>query len=506
MKLSEAITKGMRRFSPAGLSRAPLFFLTLIVVASFALSSCNEGPEYKRPSLIIPTEYRGAPGVTMTPSVEQVKGFLGDMFWWDFLQDDVLKNLVATAIVKNYDVRLAVERIMEAQARVGVARASQFPTVNATGGYQTTKISEVGPTPFIPGSPNNTYSFNVGFQAIYEADFWGRLRNATGAARADLLASEEATNVALMTLVTQMATAYFQLREFDKELEISKETLESRQQSLELVSARQIGGVATMLDVDQSKGLVISAEKTITQIEEQILLQENYISYLLGEPPHEIERGKVLDDQLSLPPIPPGLTSSLLLNRPDIRKAELQIIAANFQVRAARAAYFPQIVLTADGGTLSKELSNLFSTPSYTWDFIAGVTQPIFNGGQIRSQVQVTESQKRQAIINYESVIQNAFKEVSDSLIGYQKGTQYLKQQDEFTKTLADQSNLARIRYEGGVSSYLEVLDTERQYFDAELGLVQAQANVLIEVVKLYKALGGGWKQKPEPQGTAEKK
>jgi outer membrane protein, multidrug efflux system len=481
------------------LSMIPLCLLSLVLIGTLALtlSSCNELTPYTRPSMAIPSSYRDATGQTAKESAEAVKEYLGQLFWWDFLTDDVLKDLVATAVVQNYDLRLAAERIIEAQARVGIARASQFPTVNASGGYQTVQVSTVGATPMPPGTSNTTYTFNIGLLANYEVDFWGRYRYATAAARANLLATEEGKNIVLMTLVSEVASTYMQIRELDLELEISKKTLESRQESLTLVTARAEGGVATNLDVDQAKVLVIGAQKTITEIEQQIAQQEDYLSYLLGKNPGGIPRGKTLPDQFTGEPIPPGLPSSLLESRPDIRQAELVLLAYNAQIGAARAAYFPQITLTGGAGTLSKELSNLFTPPSYTWNFAASVLQPIFNAGQIRSQVAVTESQKRQAVISYEKTVQGAFKEVSDALIGYQKGTQYYKQQDEYTKTLADQSYLANLRYAGGVSSYLEVLDTERQYFEAELDLSKAQLNVYLYIVKLYKSLGGGWQQKP---------
>jgi multidrug efflux system outer membrane protein len=490
-------------------SLIPMSLLSLLLVGMLALSlsSCNEGPNYKRPGLTVPQAFRSA-GDFLKPDKEDVKEYLGDMFWWDFFQDDVLKDLIATSIVQNFDLKIASERIIEYQARVGVARASQFPTVGATGAMQTTKVSEVGPTPFLPGATNNTYSFNVGLMATYEADFWGKFSKATQAARADLLATEEGRYVTLMTLVSNMATAYMQLRTLDLEIEVSEKTLESRKESLDMVTARVEGGVATQLDLDQAKGLYIDAQKTITQIKQQILTQENTIAYLLGEPPRSIPRGKPLVEQFTTVPIPVGLPSSLLLNRPDIRKAEAQLFAANARIGAARALFFPQITLTGAGGTQSKELADLFSARSFYWNLAAGALQPIFNGGQIRSTVQVNESQMRQYALAYQSSVQNAFKEVSDGIINYQLGAVYVKQQTEYRDTLADQSYLAKLRYEGGVSSYLEVLDTERQYFNAELDLARAQGTLVDNIIYLYKALGGGWKEKPgaepSPSGTPQ--
>jgi multidrug efflux system outer membrane protein len=432
------------------------------------------------------------------PNKEDVKVYLGNLFWWQYFQDDVLKDLIATSIVQNYDMKMASERILEYQARVGLARASQFPTVGASGYVQTVKVSEVGPTPIVPGAVNNTYGTSISLMANYEADFWGKFSKATQAARASLLATEEGRNVTLMTLVSAVASSYISLRELDLEMEIAKQTLESRKESLDLVTARQEGGVATMMDVDQAKSLYLDAQKTITQIEQQIMLQENTISNLMGEAPHSIPRGKALTEQISTEPIPVGLPSSLLLNRPDIRQAEANLIAANANIGVARAYYYPQITLTGSSGTLSKQLANLFSAPSYNWGLAANVLQPIFNGGQIRSNVLITESQQRQAVISYQQTIQNSFKDVSNALIGFQEGSLYEKQQQEYTDTLADQSFLAKLRYEGGVSSYLEVLDTERQYFQAELELAKAKGNVFQNLIALYKSLGGGWQQSPD--------
>jgi len=486
-----------RKKTSLSFSMIPMSLLSLMIVGMLALSlsSCNEGPDYKRPSMDIPSTFRSAGEAFLMPNKEDVKEHLGDLFWWQYFQDDVLKDLIATAIVQNYDLKMASERILEYQARVGLARASQFPTAGASGNFQTVKVSEVGPTPFQPGGVNNTYSSSLGILVSYEADFWGKFSKATQAARATLLATEEGRNVTLMTLVSSVASAYITLRELDLELEIARQTLESRKISLNLVTARQEGGVATMMDVDQAKSLYLDAQKTITQIEEQIMLQENIISNLIGESPRPMPRGRPLTEQISTEPIPVGLPSSLLLNRPDIRKAEATLIAANANIGVARAAYYPQITLTGFGGVQSKQLANLFSARSYNWSLAADILQPIFNAGQIRSNVAITESQQRQAVISYQQTIQNSFKDVSDALISFQKGSLYQKQQQEYTDTLADQSYLAKLRYEGGVSSYLEVLDTERQYFQAELELAQAKGNLFQSLISLYKSLGGGWKQ-----------
>lgn len=466
------------------------FIMTSIM---FTLSSCNQGGDYKKPNVSIPSYFRGSEAVT-----EQVNSNLGQLFWWEFLKDDTLKKLITTAIVQNYDARLASEKILEAQARLGIARSSQYPNVSGAAQYLTTKVSEIGTTPVLPGSPLTVQAYQANLQASYEIDFWGKYSRATDSARFDMLSSEEAVNTVLMTLVSEVATSYFQLREYDMELEISKMTLESREESLTLVTARQEGGVATMMDVDQAKGLVLTVQQTITQTEQQISIQEDYLSFLLGMNPQDIPRGNALLDQMLADPLPVGLPSSLLENRPDIRQAELQLLSANAKIDVARAAYFPKITLTGQDGNISTALTNLFTGPASTWTYAANLAQPIFDAGLIKSQVKVAESQQRQAVISYEKTVQQAFKEVSDSIILYKKSIELLKQQTDITNTLADQSSLAKMRYEGGVTSYLEVLDTERQYFSSELDLAKSQLNVLSCLIKLYKSLGGGWKQNPD--------
>ncbi|MDQ7821296.1 MAG: TolC family protein [Candidatus Eremiobacteraeota bacterium] len=481
------------------LRQTVLSLALLLATLGLTLTSCNDGPAYVRPPLDIPGTFRFGPEKA---EIAEVKAYMGDLFWWDFFQDETLKDLIATALVKNYDVKLAAEKIEQARAQVGLARSAQYPNLSGVVNYSTYKYSEYSPTWTAHGAQSASDSFNIGLQSSYQVDFWGQYRNATAAQRATLLATEEARNVVFLTLVSQVATAYFQLLELDMELEISKSTLTSREQSLALVTAREEGGVATMLDVDQAKVLVITAQATITQIQQQQAITEDYLSFLLGMNPRDIPRGKTLLEQLKGEPIPPGLPSSLLINRPDIRQAELQIVAANLQIGAARALFFPQISLTAQSGSLTKQLTDLFLVNSYNTSGIAALLQPIYNAGQIKSNVQIAESVKRQAALTYQRIVLNAFKEVSDALVSYQQSKIYRKQMEEQTATLSNQSDLANMRYEGGVSSYLEVLDTETRYFSAELALAKAQLNELLYIVNIYAALGGGWNQAGAPLPT----
>jgi len=478
--------------------RRQLTLLFIICLLLPLMASCNQDTAYQRPEAAIPGSFRGEPITGDETTDDASTPSFGDLYWGDIIQDQVLKDLIKTALLQNYEARLAAERIIEAQARIGIARAAQFPQVYGTALYSTTENSRVGPTPIPPGTSNIAYYDSIALQASYELDFWGRLRRATDAQRALMYASVEEHNTIMMSLVSEVAAGYLTLREQDLELLISKATLASREESYRLVKAREEGGVATMLDVDQSKSLVLSTETAITQIEQQIAQQENYLSLLLGMNPQDIPRGKSLIEQVGEPPLPPGLPSAVLERRPDIRRSEQRLIAANAKIDVARAAYFPQITLTATGGTLSKELADLFTGPSYTWSFVPKLVEPIFTAGSIQSQVRVTESQQRQAVIEYQHIVQTAFKEVSDAIIGYNQMRQFRTQQEELTITLKDQTRLSNLRYIGGVTSYLEVLDSERQYYESEISLARARLNEMLYLVKLYKALGGGWKPETE--------
>ena len=324
-------------------------------------------------------------------------------------------------------------------------------------------------------------------------DFWGRIRRCNEAARAEILASEESRHAVYQGLITDLASGYFQLRELDLELEISRRTLQSRQESLRLVSLREQRGVASLMDVRQSETLVTTAAATIPVVEQQIEQTENFINYLLAQNPGPVPRGKTLVEQVLAPAVPAGLPSTLLDRRPDVRQAEQVLVAENARIGVAKAALFPQISLTGSVGTQSNALSNLFTDPSGFWSVGATLTQPLFNAGRLRANVRAQEARQRQALLGYRDTIQRAFREVADTLIGYQKTREFRQQQEILTKVLTDAARLSRLRYDGGVTSYLEVLDSERQLFDAELDLAQAQRDELISVVQLYRALGGGW-------------
>ena len=458
----------------------------LVAIALLLLTGCAVGPKYKRPPVSTPDAYRG-----LAPDAgQQTSASLAEEKWWSVYQDPQLQQLIRTALAQNYDVRIAAARILQAQAALGITRADQFPTIAAGASAANIRAQRTKVTPEFETSANE-----VNLSLAWELDFWGKFRRATEAARANLLATEWGKRAVISSLVSNVATAYFQLRELDLELEISKRTLDSRKESLNLVEVREKGGVTGLLDVRQSEQLVYTAAGSIPDLERRIEQQENFLSILLGNNPGPITRGKPLVENPILPTVPAGLPSSLLDKRPDIQAAEQQLVAANARIGVAKAAYFPQITLTAVAGYESPALTNLFTGPAGFWNVGGQLLQPIFTGGRIRSNVHLTEAQQQEAVLVYQATIQQAFREVSDSLVGYRKNQEFRQQQELLVAAAQDASRLAGVRYSGGVSSYLEVLDSDTRYFDAQLTLAQAQLNERVSLVQLYNALGGGWEQ-----------
>ena len=461
-----------------------LIALSLIMLLA---SGCAVGPNYKRPSVTVPGTYRGAiPQEATQPAAESI----GDQKWWEVFQDPQLQDLIHTALQQNYDVRIAATRILQAQAQVGITRADQLPTIS--GGVEAVNQRSAR-SKFFPAF--ETSSNQVDLSLAWELDFWGKYRRATESARANLLATQWARQAVISTLVSDVAAAYFQLRELDLELEISRRTLASRRDSLQLTQTLASGGATSMLDVRQAEQLVFTAAETIPDLERRIEQQENFLSILLGNNPGPITRGTKLTEQPHAPEIPAGLPSSLLERRPDIRQAEAQLIAANAQIGVAKAAYFPQITLTASGGYQSSALTSLFTGPAGLWNFGGSLVQPIFTGGRIRSNVKFTEARQQEAALIYQQTIQQAFRGVSDALVEYRKDREFREQQEQLTFSAQDAARLSETRYRGGATSYLEVLTNETNYFDAELGLAQAQLNELLGLVRIYSNLGGGWQE-----------
>jgi outer membrane protein, multidrug efflux system len=462
--------------------------LPAILFSMLALiAGCKVGPNYHRPAVNTPTVYRG-----LTPEEaahSEAKSF-ADEKWWDVFQDEQLKELIRTALQQNYDVRIAAARMLEAQARLGISRADQYPSLNAQAAAINLRTSQ---QQLFPAVDTNTNRLVVNL--FWDLDFWGRYRRATEAARANLVASEWARREVVTQLVASLASAYFQLRALDLQLEISKRTLASRQDSLRLIRVLAEGGATSMLDVRQAEQLVFTAAAEIPTLELQIEQQENLISTLMGNNPGPVPRGKKLTEQEHPPAVPVGVPSSLLERRPDIRQAEEQLVAANAEIGVARAAYFPQIPLTAQAGYQSSALTALFSGPAGLWNFGAAATQPIFTAGRLKSNVRLAESQRQEAVLFYQQSIQGAFRDVSDALIAYRKSQEFRQQQQLLVDSAQDATRLSHLRYSGGAASYLEVLTNDTNYFSAELVLVQAQLNELLALVQIYKGLGGGWEQ-----------
>jgi outer membrane protein, multidrug efflux system len=460
--------------------------ITLVCVVILC-SGCTVGPNYKKPAATVPGTYRG---LAPEEKAKTEPTSIGDQKWWEIFQDEQLKTLIRTALEQNYDVRIAGARILQAQAQVGITRADQFPSVSGGASISDQRSAR---SRFLPAFEGSTGKLNT--SAAWELDFWGKFRRATEAARTNLVASQWARQEILVTLVANVSAAYFQLRALDLELEISKRTLASRRESLQLTRSLADHGATSMLDVRQAEQLVFTAAAEIPTLEQRIEQQENLINILLGKNPDSVPRGQELTEQVRPPKVPPGLPSALLERRPDIHKVEQQLIAANAQIGVARAAYFPQISLSGDAGFQSAALTNLFSGPAGLWNFGASLTQPIFTAGRLRSNVRFTEAQQQAALLFYEQTIQGAFRDVSDALITYRKSTEFRTQQELLFQSAQDSARLSHLRYTGGVTGYLEVLTNETNAFSAELGLVEAQLNELLALVQLYQALGGGWQQ-----------
>ncbi len=462
-----------------------------IAISTALLAGCAVGPNYKRPEVAVPDTFR-AP----YPQQEVTVNSLANLKWFDVFHDQKLQELIQTALVQNFDLRDAVARVEEARASLGVTRSNQFPQANATGGLEVTRLSRNGSFP-LPESFVANQNRNWGQSGLnllsFEIDLWGRLRRSTEAARANLLSAEWNRKAVISTLVSDVAANYFQLLQLDYELEISERTLETRRDSLRLVQRRQSGGIATLLDLRQAEQLVSSAAESIPQLQQQIEQTENQISLLAGRAPGAIVRGDGFLKQELPPDVPAGLTSALLQRRPDIRATEQALIAANANIGVARAAYFPQISLSGFLGGQSSSLSNLFAGPNGAWSFVPQITQPIFAGGRIKSNVRLAQAQREQAQVAYERTIQTAFREVSDALIAHQRTRESRGEQEKLVSALQDRKRLAYVRYRGGVDTQLNALDADRDLFQAELALTQIRYSELLSVVQLYKALGGGW-------------
>ncbi len=445
--------------------------------------ACTMGPNYKRPAVDVPQTFQGS-----SPHAPDSAVSFGDEKWWKVFQDPELQSLIRAALKQNFDVRIAATHILEAQAQLGIAKGNQLPAAGVilAGNNQRDSRSR-----FFSAYDTSYTELGLGMQ--WDLDFWGKYRRATEAARDELLANDWAQQQVQSSLVASVASAYFVLRAEDLELEISKRTLASNQDSLRLTQLLSEHGATSLLDVRQAEQLVYSASGAIPNLERQVKQQEDLIRTLLGQNPGEVARGLELTAQPHLPEVPAGLPSSLLERRPDIREAESQLMAANARIGVAKAAYFPDISLTAVGGLQSIPLTQLFSGQSTMWNLTSQLAQPLYSGGTLRNGVRLTQAEQKETALNYQRTIQQAFREVSDALIAYQKDREFRTQQESLTHAAQDASRLSDIRYRGGAASYLEVLDSDTRYYAAELTLAQVELSELLDYVQLYRALGGGW-------------
>lgn len=439
------------------------------------LTGCTVGPNYKRPNASAPPQFRDA----QTPPTQ---ASLADTKWFDLFQDDVLRGLIADALKSNYDIGIAAQRVLAAEGQLTATRSTLFPHLNGQVDSSRTGLR----------SPIISDGEALGV-ASWEVDLFGKLRRATQAARAELLSTRDMQEGVIQSLVADVAIAYFDLLDYDAELDYVRESIKTRQQSLDLVIAREQGGVGSMLDVDQAKNLVETAQAQVALLERGQEQTENLIQFLLGKPPGPVRRGRELTGQPQPLQVPAGLPSALLERRPDLLAAEQQLIAANARVGVAKAAFFPSINLTAYGGAATSDLVGIAERRGAAYSMLGVLDVPIFDAGRRQGDYKTAKAQRQEYLLAYLKSIDGAFRDVSDALIGYQKTREYTAAQTRLTETLRDQSKRADQRYVGGVSSYLEVLDTERQRLTAEQELIRARREVLAALVRLYKALGGGW-------------
>jgi multidrug efflux system outer membrane protein len=464
--------------------RLPLFIA--VALAGALSSGCMVGPNYHRPAVPTPEAFRDLSD--KTPVAVKTASY-ADLRWWQVFQDPQLQMLIRTALEQNYDLQMATERLNAARAQVAITRSSLFPQISGNGDAQGGK----------EGTFQTKYNFlRLTADAAFQLDFFGKLRRATEAARAELLATEDARQTVILTLVSDVASDYFALEALDLQLQITRETVESQKDSVKLTNFRVQHGVATKLDVLQAQQVLDTANSQIPDLERQIAQEEDAISILLGNYPQSVARGRPLIEEPLPPDVPPGLPSSLLERRPDIREAEQLLVAANAQIGVAKAQFFPQIALTgSSGGSFgrSSAFSGLMSSRIGIWSYGANVSQPIFTGGALKGNLKLAESQHQLELIAYRQTIERAFGEVSDALIGYQKLHEVRVRQEDTVADLRQSVLLSNMRYSGGTTTYLEVLDGQRSLFAAELTLAQARGNEYQSLVQLYRSLGGGWQQ-----------
>jgi NodT family efflux transporter outer membrane factor (OMF) lipoprotein len=445
--------------------------LALAVALALGLSSCLVGPNYHRPATNVPAQFPDGSSTTGAESIADKK-------WPELFQDATLQQMVATALEKNFDVRIAAERVIEARAQYGITRANLFPTLDAQASYTASRSSSIGSFPFPPGTPVAFAYTQAGVQLSWELDLWGRLRRLTEAARAQYLASEEARHGVIISLISDVMTTYFTLRELDLELAIGQQNNGIAHDNLRLIQLRKDRGAANGLEVHQA--------------ERSIATTEDALNLLLANAPGQVPRGETLEQISAAPELAAGLPSSLIERRPDIRQAEDNLVAANAQIGAARALFFPDISLTGFLGSQSQPLTQMFTGPARMASIVPSALLPIFHAG-LRSGVRLTEAQEREMLIAYQKSIYGALREVADALATHSLTREQRGEEEKLVTALSESVRLSTLRYRGGLDSYLQVLDAERNLFAGQLDLAQLRLQELESVVQLYRALGGGW-------------
>ncbi len=463
------------------------------LLLSLILAGCALGPDYFRPSVPTPEAWRHAEKAADAPS-------LANLAWWDLFQDEELRALIGAALEENKDLRIAVARVDQARARLGLARGDQLPRLDARGQYSRQRFSEEGTFP-LPDPETDVFVLTG--DASFEVDVWGKLRRASEAARAELLASEATRQAVVLTLVSDVAATYLELRERDLELDITRRTVTARRESLGIVRERFESGLTSALDARQAEADLARTEAEIPDLERQVAQTEHRLSLLLGRNPGEIRRGLPLSGQVFPPEVPAGLPSALLERRPDIRQAEEALVAANARIGVAKAAFFPQIQLTGTYGVESVALSDLFTGPARAWQFGPRITVPIFRGGQNLANLELAEAVQVEALVRYEQAIQQAFREAEDALVAHRKAREALEAQREAVQASREALGVAESRYTSGLTTFVNVLDGQRTLLAAEIAESRTLLTQLAAVVQLYRALGGGW-EAPAAEATVD--
>ncbi len=415
-----------------------------------------------------------------------------NVLWWEQFHDPVLNDLISEALENNKELAVAAWRVSEFAALFRFVYGNLYPQVTADGFYNR-RYSSIAQNPLPPGASRYSNTYSLSLNGFFQIDVWGRLLNQSSAAFHEFLAQDDARRFVVITVMSSVASSYIQLRKYDKQLVIAKKTLDSRNKALELAKIRYDNGYTSELEVKQAESAVTGADAEITRLKILDAQEENLLSILIGRNPGPILRGRDIDDLYMPPRIPVGLPSSLLGQRPDILQAEQKLIGSDALIGAARAAFFPEISLTGMLGTISPVFSKLFTNDAATWNYGGSFFQTVFDGGRLSAQLDAAEAVKWQAFYNYEQVIQNAFREVNDSLIAHQLSQELLVIEKNRMKIFQEYLELARLQYTNGQVDYLNVLDAERNLFDSELKVVQAESDTFLSLINLYTALGGGW-------------